>query len=452
MLMALIPPTWVMIKATTDGKFVVAQDTARRAVSSSSPQSPMSFPEGVCMSWFSSPPVPCVLLCVLLCAACSDTSGSTPKENNDNPSLLAKKQAVLAQLSSGVIEPTLATFVEDTTALDVAVSALVSEQTEGTQSAARQAYAKAQGTWQRAELYQIGPLGKMEDVSKGQGLRDEIYSWPIVSACKVDQELVANAFSDTTAFAARLPNVRGLDALGYLLFSEGTDNACSANSSINTDGSWAALDAQTLSERRVAYAKTLSTLLSARAAALLTSWRDDFGPAYTAAGTAKSDAFGSVQEALNATSDALFYLEKETKDMKLGGPAGVTQNCQNQACEIYIEAPFTGLSKAHIVSNLEAFNAAYLGHLDGAEDGPGFDDLLLEVGAEDVDTQMRKRLDDALAAAKALPEDMKGATAAGDPKLGEAYDAIKSLTDLVRTQFISVLDLELPQRAEGDND
>ena len=400
----------------------------------------------------SSSSVCCVLVCALLCASCSDGSGSAPKENNANPSLFAKKQAVLAQLSSEVIEPTLAAFVDDAQALEGAVAQWAQDPSEPNAVAARQAYAQAQDTWQRAELYQVGPLGNMGDVAGGQGARDEIYSWPIVSACKVDQELVANDFSDPDAFASRLPNLRGLDALGYLLFAQGTDNACSANSAINTDGSWSALDEQTLTQRRAAYARTLTVLLSARAASLRSSWSQEFGAQYAAAGTSSSEVFGSVQEALNATSDALFYLEKETKDMKLGGPAGITQNCEGQACAVYVEASTTGLSKAHVIANLEAFKAAYLGHLESEDDGPGFDDLLLEVGAQEVDAQMRERIEGALVAARALPEDMAAATATSDPKLAQAYDAIKALTDLIRTQFISVLDLELPQRAEGDND
>jgi hypothetical protein len=32
------------------------------------------------------------------------------------------------------------------------------------------------------------------------------------------------------------------------------------------------------------------------------------------------------------------------------------------------------------------------------------------------------------------------------------YDALKGVTDLLKTEVVTVLDLELPQTLEGDND
>jgi hypothetical protein len=32
------------------------------------------------------------------------------------------------------------------------------------------------------------------------------------------------------------------------------------------------------------------------------------------------------------------------------------------------------------------------------------------------------------------------------------YDAVKGVTDVLKTEVVTVLDLELPQKVEGDND
>jgi hypothetical protein len=37
--------------------------------------------------------------------------------------------------------------------------------------------------------------------------------------------------------------------------------------------------------------------------------------------------FSSAQEALNAVSDAMFYLDTEVKDMKVAGPAALGDAC-----------------------------------------------------------------------------------------------------------------------------
>src|SRR5690606_29393153 len=104
-----------------------------------------------------------------------------------------------------------------------------------------QAWREAMVLWQRAELTQLGPTGLMGSVLAGEDLRDEIYSWPLVNPCRIDQELVAKSYEDTDQLASALINLRGLDALEYLLFHDGPGNACAATVSINKDGSWDAI-------------------------------------------------------------------------------------------------------------------------------------------------------------------------------------------------------------------
>ena len=69
--------------------------------------------------------------------------------------------------------------------------------------------------------------------------------------------------------------------------------------------------------------------------ALADRWSTSFGEELSTPGSPTS-RFTTVQEALNAVSDALFYLDKMTKDAKLGTPLGLI-NCESETCPEVVE-------------------------------------------------------------------------------------------------------------------
>ena len=59
----------------------------------------------------------------------------------------------------------------------------------------------------------------------------------------------------------------------------------------------------------------------------------------------------------------------------------------------------------------------------------------------------------ALAAVDAIPQGDLGAALRDDPaRVRALYDAVKKLSDDLKSEFVTVLDLELPRKVEGDND
>ena len=90
--------------------------------------------------------------------------------------------------------------------------------------AARAAWEAAIDVWQRAEMHRYGPAGGF-DVVAGQNLRANLYAWPDVNRCLLEQRLVSRGW-EGAGFAQLPTSVRGLAALEYLLFVDGTDNAC----------------------------------------------------------------------------------------------------------------------------------------------------------------------------------------------------------------------------------
>jgi predicted lipoprotein len=317
--------------------------------------------------------------------------------------------------------------------------------------AARAAWLKAIGIWEQAEIVRVGPAGPVS-LPGGQGLRDSVYSWPLVSRCLVEQTIVAKTYESPTFPKTALINVRGLAAVEYLLFYEGTDNACSASASINAMGTWAAIDAGELAARKAAYAEVVAADVAEKALALEAAWdpaSGNFAAALAGAG-GEGSPFESVSLALNAVSDGLFYIEKEVKDLKLGRPLGLV-DCAAASCPEAVESLYAKRSRDHLRNNIEGFRRVFEG-CDEASKG-GFDDLLTSVGAGDLASRMKSDIASALAAADAVGNPDIAAALSSDRKSVEAlHGAAKAITDALKTEFVTVLDLEIPKVVEGDND
>lgn len=319
------------------------------------------------------------------------------------------------------------------------------------QTNARSAWIKAMDLWQQAEVLQVGPAGP-SSAPGGKALREHIYSWPLVSRCLVEQAIGSKAYEGADFGATALVNTRGLAAAEYLLFYEGADNACSPSTDINATGQWAALGPAEIAARKASYAAVVSSAVAARARELATAWSPEGGDFQSQLGDAGSggSVYASSQAALNAVSDAMFYIESYVKDQKLARPLGL-QGCEDATCPQAIEARFARRSKPNIRNNLVAYRMLMVGCDEAG--GAGFRDLLAAVGASAAAEAMLAGVDEALAAEAAIKSDDL-AEALVDDKAGvEAlHAAVKKITDVLKTDFVSVLDLELPKTVEGDND
>lgn len=334
--------------------------------------------------------------------------------------------------------------------LSTAVSALEAAPSAETEATAREAWSKTMGLWQRAEVLRVGPAGPLT-LPEGKALRDYVYSWPLVSRCLVDQNIVSQKFADPAFPTIGLVNVRGLYAAEYLLFYAGTDNACSAQATINASGSWNALGADGLAARKRAYAAVLASDLASQTTAIHGGWTDGGFAALLGNAGGSGSPFASDQAALNAVSDGMFYVEREVKDMKLAKPLGKTVDCPEATCPGDVESLYAKVARDHIRNNLLGFQRIF----DGCEAAPdtGFDDLLRTVGAGDLATRMSGDVAAAILATDALPSSDLGAVIETDLASAEAlYTAVKRVTDMLKTDFVTVLDLELPKNLEGDND
>lgn len=382
-----------------------------------------------------------------LCACKSDTG--KPDAGTGGTEVEASRAALLGAVGSCVLT-SAKEFRVEAQALEEATAALEARPEAGTRDAARAAFRRALSAWQVLEVMQLGPAAPRA-VAGGADLRDNIYSWPLVSRCVIEEQVVSRGYAAET-FPSSLVNRRTLYALEYLLFFEGTDTVCAAGSPASGTA-WTSIPLEDREARKRAYAAVVAADVSRRAEQLVAAWEPGQGGFLRTLETAGAGnaVYPSSQAGLNAVSDALFYLESETKDMKLARPLGLRE-CESTSCPELLESQYGGRSKENVRANLVGFRRLAEGCGPGYS-GVGLDDLLEKVGAGAVAERLRTQVAAAQAAVDTVEEaDLREALAQDPASVRGLYDALKGVTDVLKIDVATVLDLELPQSVEGDND
>ena len=317
-----------------------------------------------------------ISLLVCVTSACGGDDAGDPGTDAHSDSF--DRRALLANVATSVIVPALTNLEATATSMKTSVDAYCEAIGTAGEVAAR---TDAQAAWravmadvQEVEVLRLGPAAMNDNE-----LRDKLYSWPLASSCAVDQDVKVR-FDDPSSYdiAGRLTNRRGMDALEYALFSTNLDHTCP--NPVAPEG-WNELSDLVRTQARCDFAGDLATDILATTSELSLQWSPSGGnyiDDFSRAGEAAS-SFESSQVALNVLSDAMFFIEFEVKDIKLGEPAGITPNSCNavgEACLEERESLFADHSKENVLANMRSFQRAFIG-----ADGIGFDDMLIELGA-----------------------------------------------------------------------
>ena len=389
---------------------------------------------------------------LLLAAGCRRPGGG------GGPSDSFDRRAMLSNLAGNVMLPAIQGF--ETEALELAAATEALNLAVGTTghaaalTAARVAWGETLDAWQEVEVMQIGPAADAGMSTSGEGLRDEIYSWPTVSHCAVDQEIVDGEYDDPGFFDAALVNVTGLAAAEYLLHHDAPGNSCPSQIDINANGTWNALGVAEVTARRASYADAVADEIAGDAGRLADAWESAGGDFVGGLATAGLDGspFDSAQDAVNELFAAIFYVELRVKDDKLGAPAGISPDCPTATCPNLLESRLSGRSEQNVVTNLRSFRRLFLGG-ETAAAGIGFDDFLVELGAADLAAEMEQETDAAIVSVEAIPGATMEASLASDLEdVVAAHTAIKLMTDDLKSTFVTVLNLRVPDEGAGDND
>lgn len=372
-------------------------------------------------------------------------------------------QGMLANYADNVFLPEYRAFAEEAEALAEGLNSVAfycdslnDSDGAGRIQRVRDQWRRSMDQWQRVELFQVGPL-----VANGGAMRNRIYSFGSsapLSECAVDQSVVLSQ-EEGFDLSARSVNARGLGALEYLLFSEDLAHHCP--SQIRETEGWNDLPEQVRRQQRCDYAQRLAEDIVVASQTLVEAWEPQGGDyRFEWVNPANQEAN------LKALSDALFYIELQTKDRKLGVPTGLHTNCNAIACPEAVESPYSETSMANVNANLGAFRLGFTGG-----NGLGFDDIFVHEGFPDVMEAFKDAIFDAEArsgyATPSLLQEMSEQNESGSaqnclnaaanpednyPGACAAHAYLKRVTDRLRTDFITIVNLDLPERGQSDND
>jgi hypothetical protein len=326
---------------------------------------------------------------------------------------------------------------------------------------------KAKNVWKETMLsfHKVSMSGVGALTDNNRALFNKIYSWPVVSECGIDQEVIKN--QDGLLSDDILANRRSLSALEYLLFESTLTSKCSAFAEPKAK-EWSAKSNLEKKQDRCEYAKKVAQDVQKNAELLRNAWSPE-KENYTVALIDKS-IYGSVNKAVNALTDALFAFE-EFRDADLAIPLGLHEDCKEASgkCLANVEHPWSGIAAEAAIAQMQGFKEAFFGSKFENETAFGFDDYLFAKGHNPVAQSMKDNLSSALQG--------MGQLAVQDPTLRnsilnakkencnvfdspkesldfvcQVYKDIQSVTFTLKTDVMIILALEVPTGHAGDAD
>ena len=362
------------------------------------------------------------------------------------------RNVLLGQFAEAMVLPAVRDFANRAQDLANATRGWAGSLSESSRQAAQAAWTSAMQSFQFLEPLQFGPAGSATTFAGGLGIRDEIYSWPTVNHCAVDQVTVDGDFNSGDFFQSNLVNVYGLDALELLLFRTGAENSCSSRIDINRNGTWNDLVAAgQLLQQQADYAVAVADGVLFQAQLLRDAWEPsggNFVADLRNAGQGNS-VYGSAKEAFDEVFAAFFFVDTKLKDQKLAIPAGISPDCLSQVCPEDVELPYSLNSKLALLANVDGLSAVFSG--TGATNR-GFVWYLEDAGASDLAARMSSQLVKARQALEAIQGSLSAALMDDPAAVIQVYTDTQLFTTDMKTEFVSVLNLTVPQEGAGDND
>ena len=321
-------------------------------------------------------------------------------------------------------------------------------------SNAESAYKGLVAAVQRAEMHAIGPAA---DNAFSLQYRLNSYMGAAISTCGID----SIAASSNVDISARPSSTRGIRALDYLLFNTDLDHTCA--SQVTATKGWNDL---TQSERRALRcdaAMLVASDISDAASSIHSAWQKTDGN-YRAVFLEESNTFQSLQ----ATTDSMFYLEKGTKDSKLGMPLGIIAACPDLTCPDFVEAPYSENSLQNVITNLEIWSEMFTSNAE-----TGFDAHIENEGWPEVSQEFKSNLAKALELANSIDKSIASQVSEIETESEETectnafsnpdttsdafpmctlYGLVKRIVDSLKIDFVTIVNVEVPGGSQSDND
>lgn len=313
-------------------------------------------------------------------------------------------------------------------------------------------------------LVDAAPVGPLSD--NGRYYADNIYSWPFVNTCGIDNDVAVEALTAKSA-ALTTNNRKGLAALEYLLFTPAETEKCNLTLAINKNVvEWLKRSPQQRKKDRCVRARAIAADLDQKTQELWRAWDPERGN-FTKT-MIDGSRYASVKEAINALTDSLFSIES-IKDTKLGIPLGKTAACTSadKKCPESSEHIWSGLAFSAISMQLSGFRAVIYGSTNKDKKAFGFDDYLAAKGFSDSVQKMDEILMGNIQDVQKISEQGTivdqiqkmdvascAATTLDNPAvpLCHLYTTVRKLANTFKSEVLTVLALQTPASFQGDND
>ena len=307
---------------------------------------------------------------------------------------------------------------------------------------------------QRVEMHAIGPAANNSFAL--QYRLNSFMSGPI-STCGIDSV----AASDNVDISARAASARGIRALDYLLFNTDLDHTCAPQ--VTATEGWNDLTQSERRSLRCDAAMLVASDIADAASSIHKAWQKTDGN-YRAIFLEESNTFQSLQ----ATTDSMFYLEKGTKDAKVGMPLGIIAACPDLTCPEFVEAPYSGNSLQNVITNLEVWSEMFSSNAE-----TGFDAHIENEGWPEVSQEFKSSLAKALELANSIDESIASQVSDIQSESQETectnafsnpdttsdafpmctlYGLLKRVVDSLKIDFVTIVNVEVPGGSQSDND
>jgi predicted lipoprotein len=310
---------------------------------------------------------------------------------------------------------------------------------------------------QKTEMHIVGPAER-----NGSALQSRINSYPLgsLATCALDQAVVLSNNDENFSVSSRALNQRGMGAIEYLLFDDDLNHSCSSQALAADD--WSNLSDTERKTQRCNYAVKLANDVADASQEIYDQWTLGESPYRT-----EFLSESSLGDNFQLVTDALFYLETFTKSQKLAIPLGINPKCSAMTCPDLVESPFSQSSLRNIKTNTQEFLRIFNGG-----SSVGFDDLIDNEGyasiANRFKTQSKDVIDfidtinvsltDQIASIQSIDDETTCTNSEANPDDDSALDAcslaglLKKITDDLKIEFVSIVNVPVPGRVQSDND
>jgi len=301
-----------------------------------------------------------------------------------------------------VLQPNAKAAAADSRQLEHELLMLGAEPTVGTLRAARASWQRALLSWKRLDAFRIGPILESNSLLR-------VMFWPVRTA-GIDALLQGSPAIDDASVDAMGVDRRGLFALEYLLFSDETEEQCSARFAGSTG------------ERRTQLARALAANVSFYAEGVARSLGD---------GRVYARKFADEgQDSVNRLVAQLVYTVENVSANRFARVSSLVKTGKLKPKEL--EGGAARLSQQIALTYLRASEALYVAEERGLC-------RLVQAQSPKVDHELRSAFAEAISLVSALGAPIEEAAERDPVRFQAASDAVKKLERALKVELASVL-------------